>query len=90
MRILKFSFIATFSLIAGATGGLVAAVAYLILNAGTISGSHAVLTIFLAPLFQALVVLGYGMLGYPVYKYLAKRGKLEFLDPISEEKTQLK
>jgi hypothetical protein len=85
MRILKFSFIATFLLIAGATGGFVAAIVYGLANIESVATSELILAVLLAPLFQALVVLLYGLLGYPVYVYLAKRGKLSLSDPFRND-----
>jgi hypothetical protein len=85
MRILKFSFIATFMLLAGATGGLVAAVVYGLANIGSASISELAFTLVAAPAFQALIVLIYGVLGYPVYVYLARRGKLNLADPFRSD-----
>ncbi len=85
MRKLNFSFVASFMLLAGATGGLVAALFYTLSNVTSISLTDALLTILLAPIAQALVVFIYGLLGYPVYSYLVKRNRFKFPQPFDDE-----
>ena len=82
MQLIKLSFVVTFALVAGASGGAIAAITYILLNVGSIAATEALTTLALAPIFQALVVALYAVLGYPAYVYLAKRGILRLGEPM--------
>lgn len=58
----------------GMAGGVVSIFAY-VLFGGDVTPVNILLVIVLAPVFQGLLLMLYGLLGYPLYSYLAAKRK---------------
>jgi hypothetical protein len=70
---LTYGFLAKIFFFAGVAGGIVSAVAYLIMNLRTIAPLEAIVVLFAAPLLQGITLFVYSIVGYGVYKLLAQR-----------------
>jgi|GEM_PF-2565022 len=58
----------------GATGGVLSAIFYLLRNLGNADYLTILLVFVAAPIFQALMLLLYTLVGHPVANWLIKKG----------------